>query len=112
MKSSIFLALIGISFLLSSCIIQNPKPEACEVKTITVTRVYEGGVKDIVFGTASGEYYYINRGLEQGYTIDDMQKKVLHKKVTLHLAKVLFGSTTNHIAQLAIEDEVVFTEFD
>jgi hypothetical protein len=50
--------------------------------------------------------------LEQGFTIKEMEKKVLHKEVTVYLAKVLFGSTTNHIAQLAVEDEVVFTEFD
>lgn len=112
MKNRIFLALLAISLLVTSCIIQNPKPEECEVMTITVSRVYEGGVKDIVFANASGDFYYINRGLEQGLTIEGMEKKVLHKEVTVHLAKVLFGSTTNHIAQLAVEDEVVFTEFD
>ena len=40
----------------TSCIIQNRKPEECEVKTLTVARVYEGGVKDIVFAYAAGDF--------------------------------------------------------
>jgi hypothetical protein len=36
--------------------------------------------------------------------------RILNKKVNLHLANTMMGAS-NHIAQLAIEDEVVFTEF-
>lgn len=96
--------------MLNGCIIQNPKPEECDVKEIVVSKIYEGGVKDIVFAEANGEFYYINRGLEQGYTLEGMEQKVLNKKVTLHLANTLMG-TSNHIAQLALEDEIVFSEF-
>jgi hypothetical protein len=107
-KRIIFLLVLPL--LLSSCLIQNPKPEDCEVKEITVVKIYEGGVKDIVFAEESGDFYYINRGLEQGFTLAGMEEQVLNKKVTLHLAKVITG-TSNHIAQLAVEDDVIFTEF-
>ncbi|MEL6809929.1 MAG: hypothetical protein AAFP76_01190 [Bacteroidota bacterium] len=103
-----FLALI---FLFQSCLIQNLKPKNCEVKEIEVVKIYEGGVKDIVFAESNGDFYYINRGLEQGLTLEEMEFKVLNKKVTLHLANTLMGSS-NHIAQLAIKDEVVYTEFE
>ena len=101
-----------VSFLCVSCLIQNPKKEDCDVKQITVARVYEGGVKDIVFAEENGKFYYINRGLEQGYTIEGVRKKVLNKSVTLHLASTLVGSSSNHIAQLTVGDEVLFTEFN
>jgi len=101
---------VALFLLLNGCVIQNPKPEECEVKEIVVHKIYEGGVKDIVFSEANGEFYYINRGLEQGYTLEGMEQKVLNKKVTLHLANTVMG-TSNHIAQLALKDEVVFSEF-
>ena len=111
MKKSILFLFVMISLLCQSCIINNPKPEDCEIKTITVDRIYEGGTYDIVFAEANGDFYYINRGLEQGLTLEDLSNKVLNKKVTLHLAKVMMGSTSNHIAQLAVADEVIFSEF-
>ena len=54
--------------------------------------------------------YYINRGLEHGLNLDSLNAKVLNKTVTLHLPKLMFG-TSKHIAQLAIGDEIIFTEF-
>jgi len=112
MKKSILLFFLTVSTLCTSCIINNPKPEDCEIKTITVGKINEGEAYDIVFAEANGDFYYINRGLEQGLTLEDMRLKVLNKKVTLHLAKVLMGSTSNHIAQLALEDKVIFSEFN
>lgn len=101
---------LAFPFLLFSCIIQNPSPQDCEVKEITVAKIYEGGVKDIVFAEENGDSYYINRGLEQGHTLSEMEEKVLNKKVTLHLANTIMGSS-NHIAQLKVENDVIFTEF-
>ncbi|MEP0264235.1 hypothetical protein [Dokdonia sp.] len=111
MKRVILLSFF-LSFSCTSCLIQNPKMEDCEVKEIKVTKVYEGGVKDIVFQEADGNFYYINRGLEQGYTLTKFREKVLNKNVTLHLASTLMGSSSNHIAQIAIGDEILFTEFN
>ncbi|KAA3620963.1 MAG: hypothetical protein DWP94_11355 [Flavobacterium sp.] len=102
--------LLLLALLFSSCIIQNPKPEDCDVKEIIVAKIYEGGTLDIVFAEENGDFYYINRGLEQGFTLSEMEEIVLNKKVTLHLAKVITG-TSNHIAQLALEEDVIYTEF-
>ena len=102
--------LLVLPLLFSSCIIQDPKPEDCDVKEIVVTKIYEGGTLDIVFAEENGDFYYINRGLEQGFTLSEMEETVLNKKVTLHLAKVITG-TSNHIAQLALEEDVIYTEF-
>jgi len=104
------LAVVAIIFVLKGSIIQNPSPEDCQLKEMTVSKIYEGGVKDIVFANANGDFYYINRGLERGLTLAEMEEKVLNKKVTLHLANTVMG-TSNHIAQLAVENDVIFTEF-
>lgn len=98
--------------MLQSCIIQNPKQENCEQIEITVEEIYEGGIKDIVFLDPNGKFFYINRGLEQGLTLQGMKNKVLNKRVTLHLAKIIRGTLSNHIAQLSLGQEVIYTEFN
>mgnify|MGYP000415456993 CR=1 FL=1 len=89
-----------------------PTKANSEVKAITVTKVYEGGVKDIVFAEADGSIYYINRGLERGYTLEGFREKVLNKNGILHLGSTITGSLTNHSTQVAIGDEILFTEFN
>ncbi len=106
------LLLIIIPVLVYSWVIVNPTPDRCEVIEITASRVYEAGEKDLVIAAPNGDSYYINRGLEQGFTIDGMKKKIKNKKVTLHLPKQLFGAVTSkHIAQLTCRNKVIFTEF-
>ncbi len=97
--------------LLQSCIIQNPKKEDCITKEIKVVKVTEGGVKDLVFHEANGDFYYINRGLENGFTIEDTEAAVLNKTVTLHLYKFWFGTESEHISQLEVSGDVLYSEF-
>lgn len=104
----LFVALI----IFNSCVINNPTPEDCVVIDVKITRITEGSSHDIVFHDEGTDFYYINRGLEQGLNLDSLKRKVLNKTVTLHLAKVLGGITSEHISQLAIGDEIIFTEFD
>ena len=108
----LFIAFIILSFLvIKSCVISNPKPEECEVVEVTIRRITKGSSYDIVFHDDGTDYYYINRGLEQGLNLDSLNAKVLNKTVTLHLPKMLFG-TSEHIAQMALDDDIIFTEFD
>ena len=102
--------LISIAFLLKSCIIHDPKPEGCDVVTITVTEIAEGSSFDIVMKDSGSDYYYINRGLERGLTVEGLKEKILHKSVTLHLPKVGVIQT-EHIAQLALNTNILYTEF-
>ncbi len=95
-----------------SCVIQNPKPEECYVQTETIISIREGSTFDIVFSDTHGDHYYINRGLEMGLNLDSLNAKVLNKTVTLHLPKLLGGLVTSeHIAQLQVGEEIIFTEF-
>jgi len=98
----------GLCF--KSCIISNTQPEECDIETVKIVSISEGTSYDIIFNGSHGERYYINRGLEQGLNLDSLNVKVLNKTVTLHLPKLFYG-TSAHIAQLAIGDEIIFTEF-
>ncbi|MCB0446074.1 MAG: hypothetical protein KDD03_00910 [Gelidibacter sp.] len=109
-KLTPFFALV-VFVLSTSCIIVNTQPDECEVVTVKITKIKEGPSYDIVFYGDGTNNYYINRGLEQGLNLDSLNAKVLNKTVTLHLAKLFYG-TSKHIAQMAINDEVIFTEFD
>ncbi|MBT8272590.1 MAG: hypothetical protein KJO77_02210 [Bacteroidia bacterium] len=107
-----WLLCLGI-FFFSGCLIKNTKPEDCTIVETEISSISEGTSYDINFRNASGDYYYINRGLEQGLILEDIKTKVLNKTVTLHLAKVLGGKVTSqHIAQMAIGDTIIFTEFE
>lgn len=100
-------------FFLTSCAIKDPKPEDCKVRTVTINSISKGSSFDIIFFSNSGDRFYINRGLELGLNLDSLNAKVLNKSVTLHLPKLLGGTIiSEHIAQLAIGEEIIFTEFE
>ncbi|WP_298531156.1 hypothetical protein [uncultured Algibacter sp.] len=109
-KFAVFSLLVLLS--LNSCIIKDPKPEQCIVQTKKITTINQGASFDIIFSDSQGDLYYINRGLERGLNLDSLNTKVLNKTVTLHLAKVFGGlATSEHIAQLSVENKIIFTEF-
>jgi hypothetical protein len=91
--------------------VKNNTPKNTVKHNITVTKITEGGVKDIVFHDSGSDFYYINRGLENGLNLDSLNAKVLNKTVTLHLAKLIGGTTSEHITQLTLGDEIIYTEF-
>ena len=110
MKVRIPFFVLALFLLLNSCLIKDPKPDECDVITIKVAKITEGSSYDIVFHDTGTDFYYINRGLERGLNLDSLNAKVLNKTVTLHLPRLFFG-TSEHIAQLAMDDEIIFTEF-
>jgi hypothetical protein len=114
---SAFTAILWVVFLCYKLIltvtISNPQAENCKIQTEKIIAITKGSSKDIVFSDNKGDHYYINRGLDRGLNLDSLKAKVLNKTVTLHLPKV-FGSkiTSEHIAQLAIGNTIIFTEFN
>jgi hypothetical protein len=108
----LIIALLLSGFVVfKSCVITNPQPENCEIVDVTIKKITEGPSYDIVFHDDGTYYYYINRGLQQGLNLDSLNAKVLNKTVTLHLPKLLFG-TAEHISQMTLGDEIIFTEFN
>ncbi len=111
-RSFRFLIVIAILFFLLSCIINNPKPEDCVIVDVKIVKITKGSGHDIIFYDSGRDLYYINRGLERGLNLDSLNTKVLNKTVTLYLAKVLGGITSEHISQMTLGNEIIFTEFD
>ena len=110
-KKSYLLCLLLI-FFLQSCLIQNPKPEECAVVQSKIVKITEGSSYDIVLHSENDDFFYINRGIEAGLNIDSLRQKILNKTVTLHLARLFAGTVTSeHIAQLAVNDKILYTEF-
>ena len=101
-----FFGLLAITTL-----IKDPVPEKCAIETKTIISISGVASEDIVLKDSNGDNYYINRGLERGLNLDSLNAKVLNKTVTLHLPKLWLG-TSEHVAQLAIGDEIIYTEFD
>lgn len=106
----VFFILLPFLFF-RSCVIYKPKAKNCEVVTVTVSALRAGPTYDIQFKTTEGKTYYINRGIESGLNLDSLNYKVLNKTVTLHLPKMIYGPS-KHIAQLAMNDEIIYTEFN
>ena len=90
--------------------INNPKLEECDIVEITITDVYQT-LNNIVFVDLNADSYYINRVGNKNLSLEYFKQNYLNKKVTLHLPKYWIG-TSEYIAQLAVNDEVIFTEFE
>ncbi len=115
LSALLFIAVLvyaGYTTLLAS-VIDNPTEESSVTETKTIKGIKAGTSFDIVFTDLQGDSYYINRGLERGLNLDSLNAKVLNKRVTLHLAKTLGGYVTSeHISQLSVGGDIIFTEFD
>jgi len=80
--------------------------------------VSEGGLKDIVISLKGArDIYYINKGIEKGLNVDDLNKKLMNKSVTILYAKPRmlsrFGpmTDTRFITELRLDKEIIYSEF-
>ncbi|WP_338732641.1 hypothetical protein [Mangrovimonas cancribranchiae] len=101
----------GFIFIKSLFVDDTITVDSCVTEREKITKISKGTSNDIVFEAASGDKYYINRGLDHGLNLDSLNAKVLNKTVTLHLAKLWLG-TSEHIAQLQVDNKIIYTEFD
>ena len=85
--------------------------------TGVITKVSEGGTKDAVFYLeGSNISYYINRALENGFNLIDLNKDLVGKNATIMLANTWtpldpFGHASSHIVELKSGEEVIYSEF-
>lgn len=112
-RNAIIIVVVVIAvpfFLFKSFVIYNPKPDECIIVSSKIIELRAGPTFDIGFTGDKGETFYINRGIESGLILDSLKTKVLNKTVTLHLPIMIYGAS-RHIAQLAIEDDILYSEF-
>jgi hypothetical protein len=119
MRKPIFITTIAISVILLVLVLMpvNTSAENSVKVTGIVQTISEGGVKDLVFKLENNKgSYYINRGLENGFTLEKSKKDLIGKKVILFYAKnwtplAPFGSTCKHITHFVANDSVLFSEW-
>ncbi|MGB1308185.1 MAG: hypothetical protein ACPG6B_04695 [Oceanihabitans sp.] len=89
----------------------NTSKEASTEITGIVDSLYEGGIKDLVIKLENdNKIYYINRALENGFNLEDINNILLEKEVTIWLAKSR-SDRSFHIMQLQQQDSIYYTEW-
>ncbi|WP_299897802.1 hypothetical protein [uncultured Aquimarina sp.] len=95
--------------------IRDVQPDDVIEITGVVAKVEEKSGFDIAITLENDDhYYYINRGLEQGLTIQQLQEELIGKKVTLYSIHrwTIFtrDKIMGHISKLTVDDRVIFNE--
>jgi len=80
-----------------------------------VTDIYEGGVHDIAFRIENDEtVYYINRGLEQGLELAQLERQLMGKEITINYpdywTPLDWNDKIKHISRVEINGQVIFSE--
>ena len=109
----IFVVLIAFSFKP----IDTSEQNSIEVRGI-VKSISEGGVHDLVFELENDKItYYINRGLENGFTLEKAKANFLGKKVIINYAKswtilAPFGKSSESIRQISIDGKHIYSGWE
>lgn len=95
--------------------IRNVQQEDVLEITGTVIKIEEASGYDIVITLENdSHYYYINRGLQLGLTIEELQNQLRNQEVTLYPIHrwTIFTRDGNmgHISKLMIGDSIIFNE--
>ena len=85
---------------------------------------YSGVVSDVLEGDGEGDivvklknsnnYYYINRAIDNGHSVEVLQEKLVGKKIELltisHWTPLDPASKTKHIAEIKTDGLLIYTE--
>lgn len=119
LKQYLLLLFTGIT-LTAAIIIIRPVPilpeERLSVVQGTISQIFEAGEKDIVFTLReNSKSYYINRGMEQGLSIEALKSQLLNEEVTIKYPNFwtpISSDDIKHLSKLIYKDQVIFTELE
>lgn len=123
MRKAVFISvlLFCIFFFTCSLFILNPVPvppeNKCLVITGEVSKIFAAGQKDIIFQLADiNKKFYINRGLEKGLSIDELNTALLQKEITIKYPKYWtpldFTNSIKHISKVEFKGKTIYTELE
>jgi hypothetical protein len=111
---------IGLLFVILAAMIFRPvivpkDAKDCLVVEGKVVSVFEGEIKDVAFRLKGDKtLYYINRVLEQGLVLEDLQKELTGNRVTIRYPKhwTLLDpkNRTKHLCILEYNGREIFNE--
>ena len=118
-KKYIFIFL-GLSLFILAAMIFRPVSIPKDVKDCLVAEgkvvsVLEGGTNDVVFRLDGDKTkYYINRGLEYGLVLEDLQNELIGNKVTIrypeHWTPLDPNNSIKHLCILEYNGKEIFNE--
>lgn len=112
----LFVVFISIAFQTFKPIMNVQPDDVMEVKG-KVIGLKEGGGFDVMVRLENDDHrYYINRGLENGLTMEQLKQDILNKNVTLYPIErwTIFtpDKVMGHISKIMVEDKVIFNEIN
>ena len=120
-KSSLLITFGFLLFALAAATLRPvivPKDaNKCLVAKGKVAKIYEGGSKDVTFRLEGDKTtYYINRGLEQGLDLEDLNNWLIGKNVTIRFPKhwTLLdpNNTMKHLSILEHNGTEIYNEIE
>lgn len=121
MKKYIVIA-AGLTALLIVILSFRPVPivaeNDCLVLKGTVSKIYEGGDKDVVFELrGQNKIFYVNRGLERGMNLAALRSKLIGREVVLKYPDLWWSlldpySKSVHISKIEYAGHTIFTELN
>lgn len=121
MKHRNWLVLLGIIFvgfaILAFRPVPMPEEKDCLSVKGTVSDIYEGGVKDVVFKLrGNNKIYYINRGLERGFNLKELKTELTDQEIIIkypdYWTPLDPKSSSIHISKIEHEGRTLFSELD
>nr|WKN34275.1 hypothetical protein K4G66_18005 [Tunicatimonas sp. TK19036] len=110
---------LALIVMVSLGLILRPVPMVTEDEALTVKgeviHVAEGSSHDVVLTLADvDEHFYINRALEEDFTLPALKEKLLRKEVEIKYPSYWTPldptSQVRHVSKLSIDEEVIFSE--
>lgn len=94
-----------------------PEEKDCISLKGTIATVYEGSSGDVVFRLQDQQQtFYINRGLERGLRLDNLQATLTNREVVIKYPEYWTPLDPNnqirHISKIEYEGETIFSELD
>lgn len=117
-KRGFLLVFVGCFFALAILIFR-PVPQTIAENAVFVSgivkSIHEGGGNDLVFRLQGvSQVYYINRGLEQGLALNELQAKLIGEKVEIvfpeYWTPLDWNNHVRHLSRLRIGQEIIFDE--
>jgi len=110
---SFFGMLVFFTYLLNILIVPILPENELSVVEGQVTHIYEAGHQDVCFRLKGHENsYYINRGLENGLSLEVLKERLLGETVTIKHPEYMMikYAKSVHLSILRHEDETLFDE--
>jgi hypothetical protein len=121
MKTRSRIILIGVIVFGLGTLIFRPVPipdeKDCLALKGTVTEIYEGGIKDVVFKLQGIEKeFYVNRGLERGLDLTQLRAELTNREIVIKYPQYWTPldplNLGRHISKIECDGRVVFTKVD